>query len=166
MFSAKPIQRLGVCLALVCAAVPLRSAFWAERAGPGTGSRGRRGPGRGVLSPAAPSSVLVQEQLGVRVPSPRPGDLDLAPASLRLSEAPPSAAGHGSAPPPPRCHLALCGLAPHSPVRVLTPRHPRSLALVAARPGPGLAKAASLDGRKWVARLTPATPGASPQMAF
>lgn len=84
MFSAKPIQGLSVCLALVRAAVPLRSAFWAERAGPGTGSRRRRGPGRGVLSPSAPSSVLVPEQLGVRVPSPRPGDLALAPASLRL----------------------------------------------------------------------------------
>lgn len=38
-----------MCFALVPAAVPLRSASWAERAGPGTGSRGRRGPGRGVL---------------------------------------------------------------------------------------------------------------------
>ncbi|XP_057649868.1 uncharacterized protein DKFZp434B061-like [Chionomys nivalis] len=97
VFCAKPFS---VCLALVRAAVPLRSAFWAERAGPGTGSRGRRGPGRGVLCPAgALSSVLVPEQLAVRVPSPCPGDLDRAPASLRLSEAPPSAAGLGSAPP-------------------------------------------------------------------
>lgn len=40
-----------------------------------------------------PSSVLVPEQLGVRVPSPRPRDLDRAPASLRLSEAPLQATG-------------------------------------------------------------------------
>lgn len=113
MFCAKPFS---LCLALVPAAVPLRSASWAERAGPGTGSRGRRGPGRGVLCPAgAPSWVLVLEQLAVRVPSPRLGDLGRAPASLRLSEAPPSAAGHGSAPPT----LAL-GATPHSAVWLRT----------------------------------------------
>lgn len=112
MFCAKPIQGLGVCLALVRAVVPLRSASLAERAGPGTGSRGRRGPGRGLLSLAgAPSSVLVPEQLGVRVPLPRPGDLDRAPDSLRLSEAPSSSASHGSAPPP----MAL-GVTSHSVV--------------------------------------------------
>lgn len=132
VFCAKSLQGLSVSLALVRAAAPLRSVSRAERAEPGAGSRRRSGRRCRVLRLAGATHWGWSPGSSGCVPRRIPV------ASLRLSEAPPSAAGPGSTAPP----LALGGTlrsGTRQPARALTPRHPGSLAQVAARPGPGLA---------------------------